>query len=331
MKLFLFFILLFLLLSCKDEEHKENLPEFDSTLIPDKRKEIVNDLEKQNKKRTDSIENKRLRDSINEFELPYYTEDDSGYFRDSGYFKGTGPGKINYSEETRNTLLESFLSKNLSREDINFLNKCSLSHSVYIDKKKIRLDTLKNTDATIISVYRFRGPKSQTISINGNVVRKFTEKENRESTYDILTFHQSSFRRFTFKEKEFYFFTGSRMDCGATSGCLPIIYLLYDVKNKKLKEFCTFRVDEAYFFGDVNGDNQIDYLELENDGGYGSPIDRLNHYEIRLYSCNPSGKFVQQKDTKRNEYFIRGNSGIDFYVGDQMYIDEYYWPVKLKK
>ncbi|MEO8769251.1 MAG: hypothetical protein ABI402_04185 [Ferruginibacter sp.] len=323
MKWFLFFILLISTLSCKDNKQKKQYVEYDSSLINLKEEDIY-------KPGKEIPVEKEVENSETEDTFPQSTVDDTGHYRDSGYFTGNVSRMVDYKKYTDTSMMGMFLSKNLDKKNILYLNKYSLSHTVFIDKKKkIRLDTLRNEDVTIISKYKFGDNKSQVILINGVVARTCKKKPNGDGD-DILNLEESSFRRFLFKGKEFYYITAYIMDCVGNSACLPNIYFLFDVKNKKLSEFFTFRVNDAYFFGDVNGDDKLDYLEIVNDGGYGLYEDRLNHYKINLYSCNASGKFEQLKDPGNKEYFIEGNSGTDYYVGERMYIDKYYWPVKLK-
>lgn len=329
MKWFLFFILLICVLSCKDNKQKEKYPEYDSSLMADSKN---NSLKIHTKQRADSVENQRLRDSIEKYELPLYTVDDRGYFRDSGYFRGPLLVPVDYEEKGNSGMLTDFLSRNLSKKDIVLLNDSSLSHSAFIDKKqKLRLDTLRNKNVTIISRYMFGDKESQTITINGTVVRKYNDVGIDSLRQDILTLYQSSFLDFRFKGKEFYFISAGIMDCGGGSACLTDIQLLYDVANKSLNEFRNFRIGaSSYLFGDIDGDDKLDFLEIDNDGGYGSISDSVNKYRIIISSCNKSGMFEQVKDSGKKEYYIEGNSGTDYYVGEQMYIDKFYWPVKLK-
>ena len=230
-------------------------------------------------------------------------------------------------------MLTDFLSRNLIKKDIVLLNDYSLSHSVFIDKKKkLRLDTLRNKDVTIISRYIFGDKESQIITINGTVVRKYKDAGVDSLRHDILTLYESSFLDFRFKGKEFYFISAGIMDCGGGSACLTDMKLLFDVANKSLNEFLNFRIGaSSYLFGDIDGDDKLDFLDIQNDGGYGSVSDSLNRYRITFYSCRKSGIFEQVKDSEKKEYYIEGNSGTDYYVGEQMYIDKYYWPLKLKK
>ncbi len=250
----------------------------------------------------------------------------------SGYYKGNPPEKIDYPEPSFTdtvSMLGRFLCKNLDRRDIIFLNKETLYQSSYIDqKKKIWIDTLKNEGVTIISIYKFEEKRSQKIYINGTLVQDYKDVGIDTLKQDILSLSGNSFRRFLFHGKEYYYLQAGIADCGG-SGCVASYHLLYDKQNKELNEFFSLRVDQQYFFGDINGDNNLDFLEIYNDAGYG--IGNINHFRMTISSATKKGMFEQFKDKDGKEYYISGNSGEDYYVGAQMYIDKYYWPVKIKQ
>ncbi|MEO6670355.1 MAG: hypothetical protein ABIN36_12815 [Ferruginibacter sp.] len=317
MKWFLFFILIVL---CSCNESKRKWPEYDRDTASWKEPDKHTIIDTAHISETDS-DSSLVHDGI-----PWSSENNPGYYR------GPSAEKIKYPLEIDKdtiSMLGTFLFKNLSTEDIVFLNKETLSQTGFIDTTmKIRIDTLKNKNVTIISIYNFGEKMSQRIYINGSLVRDYKYTDVDALWEDIFAMNGASFRQFSFHGKEYYFLNAGIADCGASS-CAAYYQLLYDVQNKKLNSFCFFRVDDHYFFGDINADNKLDFLQINNSGFGGGP-DGLNSFGMNIYTCDPKGKFKILKDNKGKDYYIRGNSGSDWYVSD-MYIDEYYWPVKIKK
>jgi|GEM_PF-5196488 len=252
-------------------------------------------------------------------------------YSDSGYFKGYIPETFASLEDADHTELFTFISNNFNKKDIRLLDKEALSNSVFLDQKtETRIDTLRNSRATIISIYRFGGKPSQIIKINGAIVKNYKSNTIEFQDQDIFDIWGSSFRDFAYKGKEYYYMKAGIMDCKGGSACAGEYHLIYDPANKILNEFFTFRVNSYYFMGDANGDEKLDYLAIENYGMFPVHPDTPNYFTMRLFSDNGRGKFVQQKDKSGKQYFIEGNSGTNLYVGDTMRVGKYHWPVKLK-
>lgn len=230
---------------------------------------------------------------------------------------------------TQINMLLKFLNSNLSTKDILQLNQKALSHSVFTTQdKNDRVDTLKNDNTTIISKAHFGKKESQIIMINSIVVRNYKWNGVDTLQEDILDLDEKSFQSFSFKGKEFYYINAHIMDCSGGSRCLVTYQLIYDIRSKSLSIFSNFRVNDYNLFGDINGDNWLDFLQIENDGGYG--MSDTNHFAMNIYSNSKSGNFEIFKDDKGKEYYINGNTNKDYYVGDSMNIDEFYWPAKFK-
>jgi len=305
MKWFLFFLYLTILLSCNLDENEQQLQ--------DKKQPIKNKAAEQVKVAADDL-----------YWLPIYSEKDSGYFK-IGKVK-----KINtiyYQDSISDDA--SFLSRNLITKEILLKNRETLSHSVSIDHTKmVRLDTLTNGKTTIFSVYKFGEKESQKIIIDGTIARNYKWNGVDSLQEDIFNLDGGSFRYFTFKGNEFYYITAGIMDCYGGSACLTEYQLIYDIKQKSLNIFSNFRVAYSHLLGDIDNDNNLDFLEIENDGGYG--VSEINHFSIKIYSNTKSGNFELLKDKYGKAYFLDGNSGTDYYVGSSFNIEKYSWPVKLK-
>lgn len=317
MKRFLFFILIVV---CSCHQAKQKWPEHD--------KDTANwkEPDKPFKSDTSHTSYPKADSSGVHQGIPWSTHDEAGYY------EGTPSKKLDYPiqiDKDTSSMLGRFLLKNLSTKDIIFLNKETLGQSAFIDaKKKIRIDTLRNKDVTIISKYWFGDTLAQKIYINGHLVRDYKDRGIDSLWEYIFALNGSSFLHFSFHGREYYFLDAGIADCGASS-CAASFNLLYDVKNRKLNDFLFFRVDDHVFWGDINADDKLDFLEINNDG-YGSAPTGVNSFTMKIYSCDTDGKFRVLKDRKGKEYYINGNSGTDWYVG-AMYIDEKYWPVKIKE
>ncbi len=255
--------------------------------------------------------------------FPRNTEDDSGYF------KGYIPEKIDSLETvSRKTHLIDFIKNNISKKDISLLNRETLSHSVNINQKtKVRIDTYKNQDLHIISVYYFGDHESQKITFNGKVVKNYKWNGIDESQEDILIFNERSFRYFSFNGNKYYYLDAKLPHTG---GSVDNIYYqcMYSFKSKKLNTFSSCRFGHIFLFGDIDGDKHLDFLNFNN-GDFCTLVPGSTRATFNLYSYDEEGILALQKDKRDKIYFIDFNSG-ESLAQDSCIIQNYYWPVKLK-
>jgi hypothetical protein len=219
------------------------------------------------------------------YEMPFKTETDTGYFK--GY-----PSRNLYSvEETDSTMLGIFLSKLADKKELVLLDSQTLSHSVFIDQhKKIRYDTLRNKHTLLISEYGFGDNEFQLVKLNSKIIQDYKHKETDEDWQDILDYNGESFRRFSFKGKKFYYIQASLMDGAGMSAGNVYRHILYDSKLNLLGEFLTCRFTPQ-LFGDVNGDDLLDYADFDN-SDFCTTVPSSDRAFLRLYSLNDKGEFV---------------------------------------
>lgn len=249
-------------------------------------------------------------------------------FADSGYFKGYIPEEIVSIEENDTTQLFQFLSKAINKKNLVLLNKETLSHSVFINQKtKTRFDTLKNKHVVIISKYNFGRRESQTIAINGFLIKNYTWNGVDSMQEDVYDLYEHSFRHFSFKGKEYYYIRAGAFYSVGTSMGNVIYHLLYSLENKKINYFETCRFGSK-LFGDANGDDKLDYLDFDN-SDFCTTVPISDSVTIQLYSCNDKGTFVLQKDSKARPYFIKGNTRMAS-SQDSFIMTNSHWPVPIK-
>jgi hypothetical protein len=257
--------------------------------------------------------------------FPYSTEQDSGYF--SGYI----PEQIDSLEAADTSMLFKALSGIIRKKDMVLLSNQTLSHSVSINQKnKTRNDTLKNAVATITSVYRFSGQETQIISINGKPVKQTVKAGDGDYVNDLaIDIDQASFRHFSFKGRAYYYMYAGVIDHGYGGGSIGNLnfHLLYDIEAGKLSIFTTCRWGRILLFGDINGDDRLDFLDFNNDD-FCTSIPYSDTVKLSLYSCDKKGSFVLQKDAAGNPYYIKANTGYQ-YRQDSLNIKKYYWPVPI--
>jgi hypothetical protein len=307
----LFFLLVFVF-SCKSK-NKTSIPVIKEHKVQDNVESLLLKKEQANYNYNDTVTMPSLFD-------PY---------ADSGYFKGYLPEKIDGIEARDTTQLFRFLSNTINKKDIVLLNKETLSHSVFIDqKRKIRIDTLKNEQITIVSKYNLDEMKDeQRITINGVIIKDYNRTGVDSIPGDVFDLNEHSFRYFSFKGKKYYYIQASAFySVGASMGNV-CYHLIYDLANRRLSHFETCRFS-SMLFGDVNGDSNLDYLDFDN-SDFCTTVPYSDNVTIHLYSCNNKGNFVLQKDTKEIPYAIEGNTGAHYHQ-DSFIIKRSYWPVKLK-
>lgn len=222
--------------------------------------------------------------------------------------------------------LSDFVTKNLSVKDIQEVKEDSVRLFSRTDSiHEMIYDTLRNKRVRIILSTCYGNKESQVIFVNGKEISRYEKSRKEEG--DLLSVIENSFRHFKFKGREFYYMQA--MPAGRSGGSAALIryQLFFDVQNKVLSKFLNFRIEEMPLFGNVNGDDRLDFLQIENEGGYG--IDSINNFTVKIWSCNKEGIFEVLKDSTGKEYSLEGNSGSDKYVGQNFNIRKYYWPVKL--
>ena len=86
-------------------------------------------------------------------------------------------------------------------------------------------------------------------------------------------------------------------------GCSVDYFILYDVKTKARNFFGQFRTNRKLALYNFRNDNNIDFVSKTFIGDpHGStPVEFI--YE--LFSIDRNGRFVQQKDTREQTYFIK--------------------------
>jgi hypothetical protein len=299
MKWLPFFILLSFF-SCKSEKKQPVQEKIKEQAIPDKVFTITNQV----------------------YELPYETENDTGYF------KGYASQKLETIEDKDTTMLYRFLSNIISKKDIVLLDSETLSHSAFINQQtKTRFDTLRNKNTIITSVYHFAEPESQTIKLNGTVIKSYNWKGVDSLREDIIDMNGNSFRHFSFKGKEFYYIAARIMDGHYGSIHTITYHLIYNAKAKSPDMFMTCRFGQM-LFGDADGDENLDYLDFNN-SDFCTGVPYSDNVTIELNSCNQMGDFVLQKDKKGTPYFIDGKTGEGF-AQDSFNVKRHYWPVPIK-
>jgi hypothetical protein len=105
-------------------------------------------------------------------------------------------------------------------------------------------------------------------------------------------------------------------------------HMIYDMKNETLAAFSSCRFEQSICFGDVNADDQLDFLHFNNDD-FCTSLPSSAKFEVKFYSFDEKGKVVLQKDKKGVPYSIIGNSGED-YSQDSFNIIKLHWPVQIK-
>jgi hypothetical protein len=258
-------------------------------------------------------------------QFPYSTKTDSGYFR--GYV----PEKIDSLEPADTSMLFKMLSAIIRKKDIVLLSKETLSHSVSINQKtKTRKDTLKNDAVTITSVYTFSGAGHQIISINGKRIAQRVKSHDGDYINDLaLDIDHYSFRHFSFKGKPYFYINAHGMDMQGSSMGNVNHHLLYDIAAGKLSIFITCRFWRILLFGDINGDDQLDFLDFGNDE-FCTTVPSSDSVKIHFFSCDKKGNFLLQKDAAGNAYYIAANTG-SWYAQDSLNIKRCYWPVPINQ
>jgi len=255
------------------------------------------------------------------WDLPFDTE------QDSGYFKGYASEKIKSFASNANDQLSEFLDGLIKKSDIKLLDSQTLSHSAYVDPiHKTRYDTLKNDHTMITSLYNFGDKISQTIIFNGSILEKIEWNRSDSSWKDVLDLDGQSFRHFSFKGEDFYYLHAQVMDRFAGSIHTLNYHIIFKASKPLFNTLLTCRFDKM-LVGDVNGDKELDYLDFDN-SDFCSGVPFSDSVTIRFYSFNKLGELKLQKDPNGKEYFIKGNTG-EQYKQDSFKIKTKYWPFNI--
>lgn len=272
------------------------------------------------------IETKKIYRYNDTVAFPWRTEEDSGYYK--GYIaEKIETEKLNVID-TNSLLLHNFIYKNINRSEIKFLNDETLAHSVFINKKnKIRYDTLSNKDIKFVSIYKFGDIESQKIFFNGKLIENFIQKKTEPSITDIIFLNEKSYKLFTFKGKKYCYFDADLPYTGGSVDniCLQIIYCF---RSNKISSFYSCRFISDMLYGDVDGDDNLDYLNFDNNE-FCTLVPSSYRATFRLYSMNETGEFVERFDKNKKAYAIEGNTG-ESYMQDSFIIKSYNWPVPIK-
>jgi hypothetical protein len=302
MKWLPFFILTILLFSCKGKKDKEIKSGIKVATITDTTEEVLH--------------------GQMVLKMPVDTKEDSGYF------KGYQPGIITALEETDNSQLGEFLSGLIDKRQIILLDSETLSHSVFIDQvNKKRYDTLKNKVCLITSTYDFGPEEIQQIKVNGIPVNKMGGPNAQYEDVNVMDFDNSSFRHFAFKGNKFYYIQAVVMDGHAGSIGNVTFHLIYSLKDKKFSYFETCRFSPM-LFGDVDGDDQLDFLDFDN-SDFCTGVPSSDRATIKIYSCNEKGEFVLRSDKVKEPWYIEGETGAN-YKQDSFIVGKSNWIKSLR-
>jgi len=189
----------------------------------------------------------------------------------------------------------------MSKKDtiiVSFYSYLDSTRMIEIEHQKILLDTL-------------------------HMITEVTE-DNKKNTLDYFDFNSQSIRKFSFNNKLYYC-----LQITEKGGFLTNI--IYDVCNKNIQGFKTFREPVYYYVGNVNGDRNLNFLFIEN--GLLSNGDGLNHFRISIFTLI-NGEWRLLKNKKGKKYFIEGTTPEknDRWIveGDSGFrIKNYYWPNKI--
>jgi len=302
MKWLPFFIITIFLFSCKQKKDKETSAGVKVDTITETGHDVVHAKETP--------------------EMPWDTNEDTGYY--SGY----QPERISLLEKPGNSNLETFLSGLIDKSQIILLDSETLSHSVFIDQvSKKRYYTLRNEECIITTIYNFGAEEIQQIKVNGTPVNKMGGPNVQYEDVNVMDFNNSSFRYFSFKGNKFYYIQAAVMDGHAGSIGNLTFHLIYSLKDKKFSYFETCRFSPM-LLGDVNGDDQLDFLDFDN-SDFCTGVPSSDRAAIQLYSCNEKGEFVLQTDKAKQPWYIEGNTGASF-KQDSFIISKANWIEPLK-
>lgn len=229
------------------------------------------------------------------------------------------------------TPLEIFFSKNISQSSLKLfgitpeLTSDSLSGKSIVRNTNsgttIIADSLRIGKLLIVQLYNGEDGTLKSFKIDG-------KKFDRQMGGEPLSFNKDELMFFIFKGKNYYYLQANLLY--TYGGSIRNIYyhMIYDEQNRELTMFNSCRFYRPICFGDVDGDDQLDFMHFQNDD-FCTTIPSSANFEVNLYSCNKKGKFELQKDKSGKTYFISGNSG-ESYLQDSFNISKSYWPVEIK-
>jgi hypothetical protein len=107
----------------------------------------------------------------------------------------------------------------------------------------------------------------------------------------------STIKKFKLASQNYYLIPAGFRMCNG-SGCAQNFYFLYNQTFKKLSVFANFRW--GGYFGDINQDNVLDYVDATYQGDWVAP----DSVKIEAYTQLSNGHFTKMRDKQGNPYFI---------------------------
>lgn len=243
---------------------------------------------------------------------------------DSGYFKGKIPEQITRFEEFDSTPLDRSLAAILNQQQLKLIDSQTLSHSVFINQlKETRIDTFRNKNSLLISRYYFGKREWQVVTLNGKTIFDYHWNGKEDEKEMVMDFNESSFRHFLFNDIEYYYINANQAYCSGGSAQNVFYHFIFNNKGKTLAAFETCRFWKI-LVGDVNGDQNLDFLEFNNDN-FCTTVPYSDDVTINLYSVSPTGEFILQKDASGKPWSIEAKTGDDF-LQDSLNIITTHWP-----
>lgn len=250
----------------------------------------------------------------------------------SGLYHQDSSIKISQFENEEETKFSRLKNAILDKKNIRLIDSLTFSESILTkgkDDKKHLLDSfISKNDAVVVSYYPYLDSNA-TIEIEHRKISFDSihlisdTTENKIGFYEF-NFSSQSIRKFAFHNKIYYYLQVQR-----NGGML--YNLIYDITHNTLQAFETFRGPVLYFVGDVDGDENLDFLFIRN--GTQNDNDNFNHFAIYIYSLL-NGKWVLLRDRANKKYFINGitktkNDRWLLEGNSDFKIKDYYWPKKV--
>lgn len=224
--------------------------------------------------------------------------------------------------DVRNSPLNNFFKKNVDQSGLQFYELKGLVYSGdVVAGTNIRRDSIRNKNISIIQVAKVDEGTTVDFSIDG-----FSFKSTPWA--DALEFNMDAFRHFRYKGNEYYYLQGNFINSFGGSMRNVCYHIIYMLGSKQVNYFTSCRFDKVFCFGDVDGNESLDYLDFKNED-FCTMLPSSADFMVNFYSCNEKGKFEIQKDKKGKHYFINGNSGENL-LQDSFNISSHYWPLQIR-
>lgn len=243
---------------------------------------------------------------------------------DTGYFKGKIPEPISRVEEFDSTPLHRSLAAMLNQQQLKLIDSQTLSHSVFINQEKeTRTDSFRNKNSLLISRYYFGKREWQVVTLNGKTIFDYHWNGKEDEREVVMDFNEASFRHFSFYGKEYYYINANEAYTFGGSAGNIFYHFIFDKSGKIKADFMTCRFWKI-LIGDVNGDQNLDYLDFDN-GDFCTTVPYSDNVTINLYSAGPAGDFILQKDAAGKPWVIEAKTGDDL-SQDSLNITTSHWP-----